>query len=122
MAKIKKKQRRKNKYNTPKFTGLHRAKRATGNRLDELLDKAEGRLQTDYDKTTDAAELKRENLRLRRIIHKREEQIAGWRKKLAEERSIEWKIKIVEDRAKMAQELELYKELLADKDNGDNNG
>ena len=119
MAKIKKKQRRKSKYNTPKFTGLQRAKRATGNRLDELLDKADGRLKTDYGKTTDAAELKRENLRLRRIIRKREEQISEWKTKLAEERSIEWKVKIVEDRTKMAQELELYKELLEDKHNGE---
>ena len=107
MAKIKKKQRRKSKYNHPKLTGLQRAKRATGNRLDELLDKADGRLKTDYGKTTDAVELKRENLRLRRVIRRHEEKLK------------EWKIKLAKDRAKMIQELELYKKLLADKDNGD---
>ena len=110
MSKTKKQKSKRgsNPYRKPKLTGLHRAKRATGNRLDALLDKADGRLKTDYNKTTDAVELKRENLRLRRVIRRHEEKLK------------EWRIKLAKDRAKMIQELELYKELLEDKN--DNNG
>ena len=56
-------------------TGLHKAKLAVGSKLDAILDKADGRMMPEYTGTKDPRELKEENLRLRRVIRKQEEQI-----------------------------------------------